>query len=75
MTGDDVAGAFFLTLLLSLIGLGVWTVVTDEYSVKEVSTCTESKITYKCMVQNGETLFLCDTIEECNKKCEVARNK
>lgn len=75
MTGDDIAGYTFLAVLIGIVVLGFYSVFTDEYSVQEVSSCIESKITYRCSIQNGETLFFCDTSKECNKKCEEARNK
>lgn len=75
MSGDDIAGCTFLAVIVAIIVLCFHSIITDEYGVYEVSTCVKNTITYKCKIENGETLFYCDTKEECNTKCEEARNK
>lgn len=75
MSGDEMASAFFMCLSMVLVGLSVWVIMTDEYEVDMVKTCTQENISYRCKIHNGETLFFCDTKEECNKKCEEARNR
>lgn len=73
--GDTIAGAVFITLIVSVVGLMMWDYVTDEYQVKEISTCTAYQKQFKCHVINGEDVFFCDTKEECNKKCDEMRTR
>ena len=77
---EDLFGAVCIAIVIVLLSLAVWTIVTDEYTVKEkhilvnpiyktIYTCNESYGT-----NDGREIAACETKEECNDICENARN-
>lgn len=73
MDNDQIAGVFLFVVGIVMVSLICWGIITDEYNVDIVKECTVYKIEYRCHITNGETLFRCETKEECNKLCNNKR--